>query len=139
VTVTATDAVGNSAQGSGSISVGAISVSAGALARVDQAETIQAGHTAVIAFTLSRAADVTVALARRRVSHRGNHKQLKARFSAAGELTVSGKAGVNHVRVGGRVGKRKLRPGTYRATITAVAGGLKSKPITLSFVITRRG
>jgi len=141
VTVTATDAVGNSAQSSGSISVGAIS--GGSTLPVFSHVSIKpkrfkVGHTAVITFTLNTQAGVTITLARRRVTHRGKGKHAKPRFSRAGELTVAGAAGVNHVRLGGRVGKRKLTPGSYRATITATAGRLSSKPVTLSFVITKR-
>jgi PKD repeat protein len=139
VTVTATDAVGNSAQRSGSISVGASSAAPVLSHASIKPKRFKAGHTAVITFTLNRAAGVTIAFARRRLPHRGKGKHAKPRFSRAGELTVPGESGVNQIRFSGRVGKRKLTPGSYRATITAAVGSLKSKPIALSFVMTRRG
>jgi hypothetical protein len=54
------------------------------------------------------------------------------------KLTRSSRAGGNRVRFSGRVGRRTLRPGRYRATLTAVdqAGG-RSKPSALTFRIVR--
>jgi hypothetical protein len=45
---------------------------------------------------------------------------------------------MNSLKFSGRIGRRALRPGSYRATITATdAAGNKSRPKTLSFKIVR--
>jgi hypothetical protein len=95
------------------------------------------GRKAIFTLTLNEAASVTITLARE-LPHRGRGKHVKPRFSRAGALTAPGVIGVNHIRFAGRIGRRKLAPGVYRATIVAIAGTLKSKPITLSFTITSR-
>jgi hypothetical protein len=143
VTVTATDAAGNTAQASGAISVAALSVPGlsviPALSRAAIKPTrFKQGHRALFTFTLNVPASVTIAFARRQPSHGHRGKHSKPRFSGAGALTLRGVAGANRVRFTGRVGRHTLPPGTYRATITATAGALKSKPVTLSFTITSR-
>jgi hypothetical protein len=56
-----------------------------------------------------------------------------------GTLQRSGKAGANTVAFSGRLGKRALKPGRYRAVITATdAAHNAGKPVTLSFRIVRR-
>jgi hypothetical protein len=62
------------------------------------------------------------------------------RYVKAGVLTRrKAKAGNNKLAFTGRVGKRKLAPGRYRATITATdAAGNRSKPRTISFKIVKR-
>ncbi len=47
------------------------------------------------------------------------------------------KAGARRVAFSGRIGKKKLSPGSYRATLTASAAGLKSKPVRLRFTVVR--
>ena len=47
------------------------------------------------------------------------------------------KAGARRVAFSGRIGRRKLSPGKYRATLTASAAGLKSKPVRLRFTVVR--
>jgi hypothetical protein len=46
-------------------------------------------------------------------------------------------AGGRRVAFSGRIGKRRLAPGRYRATLVATAAGLKSKPAKLSFTVVR--
>jgi hypothetical protein len=61
------------------------------------------------------------------------------RFQAAGKLTRSGVAGKNKLAFSGRLGRKALKPGTYRATLTAVdAAGNKSARRTVSFKVVRK-
>jgi hypothetical protein len=54
-----------------------------------------------------------------RVSHsRRRHKRCTY-YSAAGSLLRHGRAGRNRTAFSGRLGRRRLRPGVYRATLTA--------------------
>ena len=46
-------------------------------------------------------------------------------------------AGTRRVAFSGRIGKRKLAAGKYRATLTASASGLRSKPVSLRFTVVR--
>jgi hypothetical protein len=49
------------------------------------------------------------------------------------------KRGVNRVAFSGRIGRRKLKPGVYRATLVATdAAGNRSKPKRLTFRVVRR-
>ncbi len=58
---------------------------------------------------------------------------------AQGTLTRVSKAGVNRVAFSGRIGSRKLSPGSYQATLTATdLSGNASKPKTISFTIVKR-
>jgi uncharacterized delta-60 repeat protein len=77
-------------------------------------------------FRLNRAGTVTVRI--KRLRHSGR----------VVKLTRSSSAGRNRVRFSGRVGRRTLRPGRYRATLTAVdKAGSRSKPSALTFRIVR--
>jgi hypothetical protein len=62
------------------------------------------------------------------------------RFVAAGRLTRKNQAaGAHRVPFSGRIGRRALRPGKYRAAIVAAdASGKRSKPALTSFTIVRR-
>ncbi len=78
-------------------------------------------------FRLNRAGTVTIRI-----------KQLHRKGKIV-KLTRSSRAGGNRVRFSGRVGRRTLRPGRYRATLTAVdAAGNRSKPSAVRFRIVRR-
>jgi hypothetical protein len=106
-----------------------------------------------LSFTLSEAARVTVAVERkadgRRVKVRGKRRCVKptnanaakpgcTRYAAAGKLRKAGKAGVNTLKLTGKVGGKTLKPGRYRLTLTAVdASGLRSKPLRVGFAILR--
>lgn len=76
-------------------------------------------------FTLSTAASVTVTFERRKHGRR-------ARWATVGTLRRDGRAGVNTIRLGGRVGRRRLTPGSYRVTVTP-AGDVK--PSSATFVV----
>jgi hypothetical protein len=101
-------------------------------------------------FTLSEAASVKLAIAQkqpgrrvgkacRKPSRKNRGRRHCARFVKKGTLTRTGKAGANSVKFTGRVGRRALKPGSYRVTITATdAAGNKSKPKVLSFRVVRR-
>jgi len=58
-------------------------------------------------------------------------------FKRRGELTAAnGSAGANAIRFSGRIGKRALRPGAYRATIVATdAAGNRSAPRQARFTV----
>jgi uncharacterized delta-60 repeat protein len=89
-------------------------------------------HGTTIRFRLSEAARVVVRIERRRV-------RKKRRFTRAGRFAIDGRAGGNHRRFGGRIGKRKLRPGRYRATLVATdPAGNRSKPKRAAFRVVRR-
>jgi hypothetical protein len=53
-----------------------------------------------------------------------------------GRFRVVGREGVNRVRIGPRVGRHRLRPGTYRLVARAVPGGRRVADATL--VVARR-
>lgn len=83
------------------------------------------------AFRYTLSADAKVAITLRRVG-KGKAK----RAAAAGVIARTSKQGANRVAFTGRVGKRALRRGTYRATIVATtAAGDRSAASTLSFKI----
>jgi hypothetical protein len=82
-------------------------------------------------YTLSEQARVSLKIQRRLRGRR-------ARYRTVGRLTRSGKVGVNRIRFTGRIGKRALRPGRYRARITAIdAAGNRSAPRKTRFRIAR--
>ena len=61
-----------------------------------------------------------------------------SRFRTVGTLRRQGLAGPNRVRFTGRIGRRALRPGRYRAVITATdAAGNRSAPVAARFRIVR--
>jgi uncharacterized delta-60 repeat protein len=77
-------------------------------------------------FRLNRAGTVTIRI--KRLRHTGR----------VVKLTRSSRAGGNRVRFSGRVGRRTLRPGRYRATLTAVdKAGNRSKASAVRFRIVR--
>jgi hypothetical protein len=52
-------------------------------------------------------------------------------------FTRKGIQGENTVRYSGRAGRRMLKPGRYRMTITATTKGQRTAPRTLSFTVVR--
>jgi hypothetical protein len=57
---------------------------------------------------------------------------------SAGTLTRTNEnAGFDSVPFSGRIGHRALKPGSYRATLTARNTGGNATPVSLSFVIVR--
>jgi hypothetical protein len=80
-------------------------------------------------YTLTEAARVTLKIRRAR---RG------AGYRTVARLTRTGASGANRIRFTGRVGGRVLRPGRYRAVLTATdAAGNRSAPRRLRFRIVR--
>jgi hypothetical protein len=128
------------------------------LGRVDMVRTrfaVGEGPTAISAvgrgtafrFMLSKAGVVTIRIARARLGRRAGRRCLGAtrarrrlpgctRLVAAGTLSRRLAAGRRSVPFSGRIGRRPLEPGRYRATLTArdTAGNV-SHSQTLSFTI----
>jgi hypothetical protein len=102
-------------------------------------------------FTLSEAATVTIALKKAAKGRKKAGRCVKptrtlrtrkacTRFVAKGKLTRGGvPAGAVRVKFTGRVGRRALRPGRYRAVLRATdAAGNRSAPVKLAFRVVRR-
>ena len=102
-------------------------------------------------FTLSENAATTIVIARKSTGRRKGKRCVKptrklrkakrcARYTTIHTLRRSQAVlGANRVAYTGRVGKRKLRPGPYRATLTATdAAGNRSRARRVSFRIVRR-
>ncbi len=71
---------------------------------------------------------------------RSNRKKpaCKRYVAVAGSFTHSGKNGANSFKFTGRLGGRKLAPGTYRLTGTPTdAAGNRGKAITVRFKVVR--
>ena len=77
---------------------------------------------------------------KRCVAPRRGLKRKCMRLKKVGTLTREHtKAGANRVPFSGRLGKRALRPGKYKATLVATdAAGHKSKPLALTFTVVKR-
>jgi hypothetical protein len=85
-------------------------------------------------FTLKAPAKVTIALC---AGASGRPKRC-TRARNVGTLTRSKlQAGRNTIRFSGRIGKRALRPGAYRATLTARNAKGTSKPVAVKFTVVR--
>ena len=83
-------------------------------------------------YTLSERARVTVAI--QRTVKRGGH----VRHRTVGSLTRDAAQGANTIRFSGRIGKRALRPGRYRAVIRATdTAGNRSQPRTVRLRVKR--
>ena len=102
-------------------------------------------------FTLSEDARTSIAIARQRPGRRVKGRCVKPtrrnrarkrcrRFVVRGTLTrAQTKQGPNRVAFSGRLGKRKLQRGRYRATLAAVdAAGNRSAPRRVNFRVVRR-
>jgi hypothetical protein len=69
---------------------------------------------------------------------RKRHAKRCVRYTSAGTLTRTAKQGANRHPFTGRIGRRALKPGRYRATITAAdAAGNVSGPTSATFTILR--
>ena len=100
-------------------------------------------------FELSEPASVRVALERmtkgrlsgaRCLKPRGGAREVKCiRQLPAGVVVVPGTAGANLRRFAARVGKRRLGPGRYRATVTATDAAGKVSPVKRASFIVRDG
>lgn len=99
-------------------------------------------------YTLSEAAKVTVTIDRKAAGRKNGRRCAKprrglrkrcTRFVKQGALTKQSAAGANSLPFSGRLGRRTLKPGKYRASLRAVnASGQRSKPSRLSFTIVKR-
>jgi hypothetical protein len=99
-------------------------------------------------FTLSEQATVRIAIERRTTGRRRGGRCAKptralsrakrcTRFVKSGTLTRRNlRAAKRSVAFSGRIGRKALKPGRYRATLTATdAGGKRSKTVRLKFQV----
>jgi hypothetical protein len=101
-------------------------------------------------FSLSEPAAVTIALTRARPGRRSGRRCVPpsarnrragrcTRYVAAGSLSIAASQGPNRLAFSGRVRRRKLAPGSYRATATARdRAGNVSKTSVAGFTIVSR-
>lgn len=125
---------------------GATAVAAAAKRR--RAKPVPAGTA--VRFTLSARANVSVAIERkaagrtvgrqcRRASRRLRRTPACTRWEKAGTLVRKGvDPGRRSVVFSGRIGRRALAPGSYRAVVTAANAAGSSKPATLAFAVVSR-
>ena len=98
-----------------------------AIGRARTAVSARIFRGTVFRYRLSEAASVVVSIQRVRTG-----KQV-------GKLIRSGKTGANSIRFSGRIGRRGLKPGRYRAVIRATdAAGNRSTPKSASFRVVAR-
>jgi hypothetical protein len=110
----------------------------------------RAKRGAAFRYTLSEAARVAIAIHRALPGRRAGRRCVKqtrknrrkrrcTRYVRFGAFGVDSLAGANDHAFSGKIGRRSLRPGHYRATLVATdGGGLSSKPKALKFVVVRR-
>jgi uncharacterized delta-60 repeat protein len=101
-------------------------------------------------YTLSEAARVLFRIERkargrkvgrkcRRATRRNRKRRACTRFVQVGSFAHAGKAGANRKRFSGKIGRRKLRPARYRATLIATdPAGNASRDKRLNFIVVRR-
>lgn len=101
-------------------------------------------------FTLNTRANVAIAIERktrgrkvgkqcRRATRKLRKRKACVRWVKAGTLKRNGSAaGRRTVAFSGRIGRKALAPGSYRATIKASNSAGTSKPVTLAFTVVRR-
>jgi hypothetical protein len=111
----------------------------------------RSGSGTTFSCSLSEAASVKIAIERRTIGRRvagkcrktrpGNRRLRRCkRYRRIGALSHQGKSGKNSKRFSGRLGGHRLRPGLYRAVLTAVdsAGGRSKAKIAYLRVLPRR-
>jgi hypothetical protein len=75
---------------------------------------------------------------RKRVGRCGRARRRCVRFGCVAAFGAEGAEGPNAKRFSGRVGRRTLAPGAYRARVTATdAAGNRSAAATVPFVVVR--
>jgi hypothetical protein len=105
-------------------------------------------HGTTFRYTLSEPASAKIIIAqllpgrhrgRRCVAPSRKLRRAKSctRILTRGTLKRTSHAGVNHVVFSGRLGSRALKPGHYRATLTASAANHTSRPQSLTFKIVK--
>jgi CSLREA domain-containing protein len=103
----------------------------------------------VFSFRLDQPAAVKIAIQRvtsgrrvghscRQASHKLRHKRRCTRTVTIATLTRSGHVGSNKVAFSGRIGRKALKPGRYRAVFSATNAAGKSAPQRLTFTIVKR-
>ena len=103
-----------------------------AVARASTPVAARARGGTRLRYSLSERARVTVAI--QRAVKRGGH----VRYRTVGSLRRDSAQGANTIRFSGRIGKRALRPGSYRAVIRATdAAGNRSRPRTVGLRVKR--
>jgi hypothetical protein len=111
----------------------------------------RAGRASMLSYRLSEAAKVTIRVERklrgRRVRRNGRTRCVKqtrgnvrrrrcARYKRTGSFTRNSTAGATRIKFSGRIGGRKLRPGSYRLTLIPIdAAGNRGAPRRVSFRI----
>ncbi len=102
-----------------------------------------------IKYTLSEPASVKIVIAQRRPGRRKgkrcvaptrtlNKAKKCTRITTKGTLTRAAKQGPNSVEFSGRIGSRKLSPGSYQATLSATDPAKNSSPAkTITFTIVK--
>jgi hypothetical protein len=74
-----------------------------------------------------------------RPSRKNRKKRRCTRYKRFGSFAVASLAGKNTKKFSGRIGRRRIKPGSYRATLVATdAAGNRSTPRQLSFRVVRR-
>jgi uncharacterized delta-60 repeat protein len=118
--------------------------------RAEVKVTRRARRGTTFRYTLSEAARVVFRIERKaqgrkvgrkcRPETRQNRKRRRCtRYVRIGSFAQAGRTGANRKRFSGRIGRRKLRPARYRATLTATdVAGNASGPKRLSFRVVRR-
>jgi hypothetical protein len=100
-------------------------------------------------FQLDQPAQITVTIQRRGQgrlragkcrprTHKNRKRKRCTLYRTAGTLHRSAHAGHNSIAFSGRIGKKALKPGRYRARITATTARGRTKPKTLTFRIVKR-
>jgi hypothetical protein len=101
-------------------------------------------------FTLSEAGHVVFTIERRTVgrkvakkcsklTHKNRKRPHCTLYLRAGRFAANGTAGPNRHKFSGRIGRKSLTPGHYRARLVAAdSAGNKSKPVLLSFEVVPR-
>jgi len=109
---------------------------------------MRSGKRGTFTYSLDKGAAVTIALARaqrgrkvgracRKQTRKNRRKRACTSFVSVGKLTHAGAAGRNTLIFRGKLGRRKLAPGSYRATAVATSSGGTSKPVTAKFAVRR--
>jgi len=133
VTVTATDGGGNTATRSAQVAVSNPALVISNLKISPKRFKARRGTT--ISFAVNLRADLTLTFARARRGHRKGAKCVAkrcTRYIKVGTLKRPGRGpGTVKVKFKGRLGKRLLKPGAYRLTVSA----LGAKPATATFTV----
>jgi PKD domain len=161
VSVTSTDTLGNSSSAAGAIkildrtkpTISRLRMTRRTFAVGPRPTAIRAARTkkgSAFQYTLSERANVTITIERpkpgrrvgrscRKPSSRLVHRKRCTRYVTAGTLTRRGsRAGRTTTKFSGRIGKRALKPGRYRATLRAKdPAGNSSAPKRITFRIVR--